>query len=158
MLERWQKFRDEHAKSEPSEYIGDWIRQNQDEARRFEEAVKKNKKKILQSAKLEGKTFAKFEYTPKVVGRKVSRGAGCKGCSGKECVHVTGTLVVTYVAKTTVNLPRASDYPSLSACQRRILQEAIDRVIAPHEQEHVKVFHKYNGTTRRSISIDICKR
>ena len=59
---------------------------------------------------------------------------------GGERIHVTGTLVSTYHATTHVTLPRASDFPGLTPCQRQRVQDAIDNVLAPHEQEHVEAF------------------
>jgi hypothetical protein len=82
---------------------------------------------------------------------------GCAGCGGRQCVHVTGTLVATYRVRTTVTLPSVSDFPDLTPCQQRRVQDAIDNVLAPHEQEHVRAFEGYNGVTRRAFDLTLCR-
>jgi hypothetical protein len=68
---------------------------------------------------------------------------------------VTGTLVASYSVTTTVTLPRVSDFPNLTPCQRRRVQDAIDNVLAPHEREHVAAFNTYNGVTRRPFDLTL---
>ena len=58
---------------------------------------------------------------------------------------------------TTVTLPSVSDFPGLTPCQQRRVQHAIDTVLAPHEQQHVKAFRRYNGTTRRAFDLTVCR-
>jgi hypothetical protein len=87
----------------------------------------------------------------------VRPGADCTGCSGRNCVHVTGTLEATYSVSTSVTLPRVADFPGLTPCQQRRVQDAIDNVLAPHEQEHVRAFEQYNGTTRRAFDLTLCR-
>jgi hypothetical protein len=84
-------------------------------------------------------------------------GSGCAGCGGRQCVHVTGTLVATYRVRTSVTLPSVSDFPDLTPCQQRRVQDAIDNVLAPHEQEHVRAFEGYNGVTRRAFDLTLCR-
>ena len=81
----------------------------------------------------------------------------CTGCSGRNCVHVTGTLEAIYSVATTVTLPRVADFPDLTPCQQRRVQNAIDNVLAPHEQQHVAAFQQYNGTTRRAFDLTLCR-
>jgi hypothetical protein len=65
--------------------------------------------------------------------------------------------VATYSVTTTVTLPSADDFPGLTPCQRRRVQDAIDNVLAPHEQQHVRAFQQYNGTTRRPFNLTCCR-
>lgn len=110
--------------------------------------------------RLQGRTDANFDggafHTENM---SVTRGTGCSGCRGRGngCVHVTGTLVTTYSVQTTVTLPSVADFPDLTQCQRERVQRAIDNVLAPHEQEHVRAFETYNGTTRQDIDLNICR-
>jgi hypothetical protein len=110
------------------------------------------------SLRLQGRTDATFDggafHTENVV---VSRGTGCEGCAGRECVHVVGDLVATYAVTTTVTLPRVSDFPNLSVCQRQRVRDAINNVLAPHEQQHVAAFNTYNGATRRRFDVTLCR-
>jgi hypothetical protein len=82
---------------------------------------------------------------------------GCAGCGGRQCVHVTGTLVATYRVRTSVTLPSVSNFPDLTPCQQRRVQNAIDNVLAPHEQDHVRAFEGYNGVTRRAFDLTLCR-
>jgi hypothetical protein len=109
------------------------------------------------SMRLEGRTEADYDGGSfQTNGQRLRPASGCDGCEG-ECVRVTGTLVATYHVTTTVTLPSADDYPDLTACQRRRVQTAIDTVLAPHEQEHVRAFRRYNGTTRRRFDLTLCR-
>lgn len=109
------------------------------------------------SLRLRGRTDADFSSsyrTRNVVVRPVTDGADC---SEGDQVRVTGTLVATYRVTTRVSLPRVSDYPNLTPCQQQRVRDAIDNILAPHEQEHVAAFRSYNGTTRRRFDLTICR-
>lgn len=111
-----------------------------------------------QSLRLEGRTDATYDggsfRTDNV---RLRRGTGCDGCEAVDCVHVTGTLVATYSVATTVTLPRVTDFPDLTPCQRARVRNAITNVLAPHEQQHVAAFRQYNGTTRRQFNLTLCR-
>ncbi|SEQ06895.1 hypothetical protein [Nitrosomonas ureae] len=108
--------------------------------------------------RLEGRTDASYDggafRTEKV---RLQRGTGCDGCEAADCGHVTGTLVATYSVATTVTLPRVTDFPDLTPCQRTRVQNAITNILAPHEQQHVTAFRQYNGTTRRQFDLTLCR-
>lgn len=110
------------------------------------------------SLSLRGRTDADYDggayHTEAVVARPAH---GCSGCARGTCFHITGRLVATYRVTTRVTLPSVNDYPDLTACQRERVQRAIDDVLAPHEQEHVRRFEQYNGTTRRRFDLTICR-
>jgi hypothetical protein len=110
------------------------------------------------TVRLEGRTDADFNGGSfQTVNTRVRPATGCEGCSGDDCVRVTGTLVVRYHVTTTVTLPRVSDYPGLTACQRRRVRHAIRTVLAPHERQHVRAFRRYNGVTRRHFDLTLCR-
>ena len=112
-----------------------------------------------QSVRLQGRTDANFDGGSFCTeDTRVSEGEGCDGCTGRECVHVTGTLVATYSVTTTVTLPSVPDYPDLTPCQRDRVHAAISNILAPHEQQHVAAFNTYNGTTRRSFDLTLCRK
>jgi predicted nucleic acid-binding OB-fold protein len=54
-------------------------------------------------------------------------------------------------------LPRVSDYPDLTPCQRQRVRDAIHNILTPHEQEHVTAFNRYNGTTSRRFDLTLCR-
>ena len=106
--------------------------------------------------RLQGRTDADFDGGSfETTGVRVRPGTGCGGCG--DCIHVTGTLVAHYSVATHVTLPSVSDYPNLTSCQRRRVQHAINTVLAPHEQRHVRAFRRYNGTTRRHFDLTLCR-
>lgn len=111
------------------------------------------------SLRLEGRTDATFDggsfHTERV---RVTAATGCPGCSTDDpCIRARGTLVATYAVTTTVTLPSADDFPNLRPCQRQRVQNAIDTVLAPHEQQHVTAFNTYNGTTRTAFDLTLCR-
>jgi hypothetical protein len=107
--------------------------------------------------RLRGRTDATYDggqyHTENVI---VRPGRDCTDC-GRDCIHVTGTLVATYSISTTVTLPSVSDYPGLTPCQQTRVQNAITNILAPHEQQHVQAFRQYNGTTRRAFDLNLCR-
>jgi hypothetical protein len=108
--------------------------------------------------RLQGRTDADYDggsfYTQNVVAR---RATGCKGCSGRACIHVTGTLIATYSVTTRVTLPQVSDYPDLTPRQQQRIRDTIEHVLTPHEQAHVRAFETYNGTTSRRFCLTLCR-
>jgi hypothetical protein len=108
--------------------------------------------------RLQGRTDANFDGGSFHTQNVVARGAtDCEGCSGKACLHVTGTLIATYAVTTRVTLPQVSDYPDLTPRQQQRVRDAIENVLAPHEQAHVRAFATYNGTTRRPFDLTLCR-
>jgi hypothetical protein len=106
---------------------------------------------------LRGRTDATFSSSFRTLNTRTTPGTGCEGCTGSECVHVAGTLESTYRVATQVTLPRVSDYPNLTPCQRRRVQDAISNVLAPHEQQHVAAFNTYRGTTQTAFDMTVCR-
>lgn len=105
---------------------------------------------------LQGLTRARFNGGSfRTEGVVTGPGTGCRACRGRDCVHVTGTVVTDYQVTTTVTLPRVPD--GLTPCQRERVQDAINNVLAPHEQEHVAAFETYNGTTRQPFDLTLCR-
>jgi hypothetical protein len=107
--------------------------------------------------RLEGETTGQFDGgTSQIRDRHVERASGCDGCEESQCLRVTGTLVLSYRITTNVTLPSVNDYPDLTPCQRRRVQDAIDSVLAPHEEEHVRAFETYNGTSEHPFDLRVC--
>ena len=110
------------------------------------------------SIRLQGRTNARFNGgTSKTENLVTEPGSGCRSCRGNNCVHVTGTVVTEYRVTTTVTLPRASDFRRLTRCQKERVQDAINNVLAPHEQEHVDAFETYNGTSEQPFDLNLCR-
>lgn len=106
------------------------------------------------SLNLHGRTRARFSSSFRTVDLVTERGEGCTGCRGRGCVHVTGTLESTFNVATTVRLPAVPR--NLTRCQRENVRDAINNVLAPHEQEHVDAFNTYGGTVSTPIDMTVC--
>lgn len=110
------------------------------------------------SLTLEGRTDAIFDGGSfETQNIRVASAEDCETCGPGQCVHVRGELVARYSVTTTVTLPGVNDFPDLTACQRQRVQDAINNVLAPHEQEHVRAFEQYNGVTRTPFDIVLCR-
>lgn len=105
---------------------------------------------------LEGETNATFNSSWKTTNQKTTRGQNCEECGSSDCVNVAGTLVNTFTVSTTVTLPEVPD--DLTPCQRKRVRKAIDTMLKPHEQRHVRAFRTFNGTTRKAFKLkNICR-
>jgi hypothetical protein len=112
---------------------------------------------VGRTIRLEGETTAQFDGgTSQIRNEHVERATDCTGCDDSRCLRVTGVLVLNYRVTTQVSLPSVNDYPDLTPCQRRRVQDAIDNVLAPHEQEHVRAFETYNGTVEHPFDLEVC--
>ncbi len=110
------------------------------------------------SIQLEGKTTADYSgSTFSVKNAKVREATGCTKACAEGCVRVTGKIVVVFKVKTKVSLPKVSDYPCLTPCQKKRVKNAIDKKLKPHERKHVKAFKTYNGTRKIPFDLKICK-
>ena len=112
---------------------------------------------VAHSVTLQGRTDADYRSSFRTERVITTAGSGCDGCTGGDCVRVRGTLVSTYTVTTTVTLPSVNDFPNLTPCQRRRVQDAINNVLRPHEQQHVSAFRTYNGTTRQRFDMTLCR-
>jgi len=109
------------------------------------------------SVTLRGRTDADFSNSFRTRNVRTSAGSGCEGCTGAECVHVTGIVESTFRVTTRVTLPSVDDFPDLTECQRQRVQDGITNVLAPHEQEHVTAFNTYRGTVRTPFDLTLCR-
>ncbi len=108
------------------------------------------------SVRFDGKTDADFDGgVGQTKNLKAIPAKECKDCSASECMTVTGSFEITYTVTTSVMLP---DMPEgLTPCQQKRVKDAIDGVLAPHEQKHVKAFETYNGKVTLPITYTGCK-
>ncbi len=107
---------------------------------------------------LEGVTHFTFNPEQFSVGETpLQQGSDCDGCEGRDCVSVSTEVTITYSVTTNVVLPSPDDFPGLSDCERANVQNAIDTVLAPHEQEHVDTLHQYDGTETVPFSATFCR-
>lgn len=107
-----------------------------------------------QTVRLQGVTRARFRNSFRTIDLATAPGEGCTGCRARGCVHVTGTLESTFNVTTRVTLPAVPR--NLSECQRERVRDAINNVLAPHEQEHVAAFSGYTGTIMTPIDMTVC--
>jgi len=106
---------------------------------------------------LQGRTNASFSNNFTTRNVTTTLATDCEGCSANRCVHATGSLVSDFNATTTVTLPRVSDFPNLTPCQRQRVQNAITNVLAPHEKQHVAAFPTYVGRVSTPFDLTLCR-
>jgi hypothetical protein len=106
--------------------------------------------------RLRGTTRARFTSTSTTPDLQTEPGTGCKKCKLPNCVHVTGTLVSTFTATTTVTLP-TPPRRGFSECEREQIQNVIDTTLASHEEEHVTAFKEYEGTVETPLDLTLCR-
>lgn len=109
------------------------------------------------SVRLQGRTNARFSNSFATQNVVTTAATGCDGCAANQCIHATGTLQSTFQVSTTVTLPQVADFPTLTPCQQARVQNAIDTVLAPHEQQHVAAFQTYIGIVSTPFDITLCR-
>lgn len=108
------------------------------------------------SVSLHGDTTATFDGgTSKWTPKSMKRAKGCKECTDDDpCLHAVGTFNVTYKADVTIRMPDVPD--GLTKCQERRVRAFLRDVLGPHEREHARRFHTYDGTTTHHINFTGC--
>jgi len=104
---------------------------------------------------LHGRTTANFSFSFAWRDDRCKPAEGCTGCPSAQCIRCTGTIVITYRSAPRVFLPSVPR--GLRPCQRRIVQDAIENILAPHEQEHVAAFRTYEGEEHIPYDLSGCR-
>lgn len=87
--------------------------------------------------------------------RSMARAKNCTDCpEDNPCLHAVGTFSVAYKANVTIVMPDMPD--GLTECQQKRVSDFLRNVLAPHEREHARRFHTYDGTTRHAIDFTGC--
>jgi hypothetical protein len=98
---------------------------------------------------LESQTdFTFHEHQCHTNNEPLALGSDCDGYTGRDCLQVTAEIVIPYSASTTFALPNPDNFPDAMQCERATDHRGIDRVLAPHEQQHIKAIEAYNGVER----------
>ena len=108
-----------------------------------------------QSLNLHGLTEANFNQSFSFSTEPHTEATECGNCGDSDCKQVKGLLSSQFQVDTRVTLPSVSDY-DLTPCQIPIVSNAINNVLAPHEQDHVRRFSTYNGTVGTPFNIKVC--
>jgi hypothetical protein len=105
---------------------------------------------------LHGQTNAMFDGGHwSVAGQRVTTSQACAECPpGARCLHLAGTLVATYSASVTINMPGVPG--GLTPCEAARVRAFLRKVLLPHEQEHRRRFKTYDGTTRTPLDLMGC--
>jgi hypothetical protein len=102
-----------------------------------------------------GKTDAVFDGgTGKVLNQKAAPSKTCTDCPEGQCMHVTGTLQVSYHVDVTVTMPDVPD--GLNACEEAKVRQFINTTLRQHENEHVRRFKTYDGMKNIPVNITAC--
>ena len=105
---------------------------------------------------LHGDTTAAYDGgTSKWTPKSMKRAKGCTDCpEDNPCLHAVGTFSVTYHADVTIGMPDMPD--GLTPCQQRRVRAFLRDVLGPHEREHARRFHTYDGTTTHRVDFTGC--
>jgi len=110
------------------------------------------------SISLHGTTEPNFDGgTGSTSNISTTQATGCDECTDDECLNVSGTLTVVFNANPVITLPPRSEYEHLRPCQIQRVEQWIQDVLAPHEQEHADAFNTYDGTVARQFQLKICR-
>ena len=102
-----------------------------------------------------GQADATFDGgTGKMLNQKARKSKACEDCAEGECVHVTGTLQVTYHVDVAITLPDVPD--GLNACEEAKVRQFINTTLRAHENEHARRFRTYNGQKNIPINVTGC--
>jgi hypothetical protein len=102
-----------------------------------------------------GQTDANFDGgTGKMLNQKARPSKTCIDCPEGQCMHVTGTLRVTYHVDVQVTMPDVPD--GLNECEEAKARQFINTTLRAHENEHVRRFRTYNGKKSIPVNITAC--
>lgn len=111
---------------------------------------------FAQSLNLEGLTEAQFDGGNfSVVNAQQTAATECENCGDSDCRQISGILNSTFHVATNVTLPNIDDL-NLTPCQIPIVTNAINNILAPHEQDHVTRFSTYNGSVSTPFNVKVC--
>jgi hypothetical protein len=108
------------------------------------------------SVSLHGDTTADYDGgKSKWAAKSMKRASSCTDCPDDDpCLQAVGTFRVTYHANVTIKMPDMPD--GLTECQQRRVRAFLRDVLGPHEREHARRFHTYDGTTTHRIDFTGC--
>jgi hypothetical protein len=108
------------------------------------------------SVSLHGDTTADYDgglshWAPK----SMRRAKDCTDCpEDNPCLHAVGSFTIRYHANVTIRMP---DMPGgLTRCQQGRVRAFLRDVLGPHEREHARRFHTYDGTQVHPIDFTGC--
>jgi hypothetical protein len=109
-----------------------------------------------QGINVQGRTVANYDHgTYSVTGAGVTRAKNCSGCTGDDCVTISGTIVSDFHANPVVTLPGVPS--GLNACEQQAVQNFINTTLNQHEQQHVSAFNTYNATINTPFTYRGCR-
>jgi hypothetical protein len=108
------------------------------------------------SVSLHGDTTGAFDGgTSKWTAKSMKRAKSCTDCpDDNPCLHAVGSFTVTYHVDVTIRMPDMPD--GLNECQQGRARAFLREVLGPHEREHARRFHTYDGTTMHRIDFTGC--
>lgn len=79
----------------------------------------------------------------------------CDGCTGNECISISGNVVSVFTTNPTVTLPAVP--ANLNACEQTAVRNFINTTLRQHENQHVAAFNAYRGTVRTPYTFTGCQ-
>jgi len=104
---------------------------------------------------LHGKTTARYDGGRwRIARERATPAEGCDCPPPTRCLHLTGNLVSAYAVTVRISMPGVP--PGLTPCQRRRVRNFLRDVLRPHEDDHARRFHTYNGRTVIPLDLTGC--
>lgn len=100
-----------------------------------------------------GNTTANYSNSSSLTGRP-RMATTCDGCSGTDCITISGTVVSVFNTAPVVSLPSVPS--GLNQCERTAVRSFINTTLNQHEQQHVAAFNTYRGTVRTPFTFTGC--
>lgn len=101
-----------------------------------------------------GLTNANYSHSQSSTG-EATLGQNCAGCTGPQCISITGNITSTFRAAPTVSLPAVPG--GLSECETAAVRSFINTTLTAHEQQHVAAFNTYTGTVTTPYTYNGCR-
>jgi hypothetical protein len=81
--------------------------------------------------------------------------ATCDGCTGNECISISGNIVSVFRTAPVVTLPGVPS--GLNTCEQNAVRNFINTTLSQHEQQHVAAFNTYRGTVSTPFTFTGCR-
>lgn len=104
---------------------------------------------------VQGVTVANYDHGTYSASGTPTLSEECDGCTGNDCITMSGNITSTFHANPTVSLPSVP--AGLSECETTAVSNFINTTLSSHEQDHVNAFNTYNGTVVTPFNYTGCR-
>lgn len=100
-----------------------------------------------------GSTDANYSNRSSMTGQP-AMATSCAGCTGKDCITISGNIVSVFRTAPVVTLPSVPG--GLNQCEQNAVRNFINTTLNQHEQQHVAAFNTYRGTVNTPFTFTGC--